>query len=227
VNSPAEQSTRRPVQTPQSQTRSWTSAFLLAVWLLAGVTVFLPFAVGTSPWNALTLHVPGNQGNWWHVLVAFPFFLAIPMIWLRFRSFASMQPSPKAELRLIWSAVGISACGTVLVEVPFLTHRASEHLTIIAVGLGILTVCSAFLFRIRRFLSPCRVCAIGVGGAYLANAALCLVIYASSPGPKAGWLVTLVIVWPIAFDLICPAGGEDENQFGQHLSRLVADTRAT
>lgn len=123
MNSPAEQLTQQPART-QSPTRSWASAFLLVVWLLAGVSAFLPFAVGTSPWDALRLNVPGNQGNWWQVLVGFPFFLAFPMIWLRLRAFSSMQSSSKAERYLIWSAVGISACGTVLVEIPFLLHRA-------------------------------------------------------------------------------------------------------
>jgi hypothetical protein len=194
---------------------------VLTVWLLAGVSAFLPFAVGTSPWNALTLQVPGNQGNWWHVLVGFPFFLAFPMIWLRLRAFGSMQSSSKTERRLIWGAVGISASGTVLVEIPFVLHRAgtseSQRLTIIALGLGVLIACSTFLFRRRRHLSPSRACAIGLSSAYLANAALCLVVYASAPGrfsSRSGWLVTAVIVWPIAFDLIWPAGGEDESQLG-------------
>jgi hypothetical protein len=220
VSARAEQLTQRLVRT-QSHTRSWASAFLLAVWLLAGVSVFLPFAVGTSPWNALTLQVPGNQGNWWHVLVGFPFFLAFPMIWLRLRAFGSMQSSSKTERYLIWSAVGISACGTVLVEIPFLLHLAatseSQRLTIIALGLGVLVACSTFLFRRWRYLPPRRAYSIGLGAAYLANAALCLVVYASAPGSlssRSGWLVTAVIVWPIAFDLIWPAGCQDWTQVG-------------
>jgi hypothetical protein len=51
----------------------------LLVWLFAGAAMFLPFASDTSPWDAMTLRVPGNQGNWWHFLVGLPFLLAIPM----------------------------------------------------------------------------------------------------------------------------------------------------
>ena len=63
----------------------WMTYVFLLVWFVAAVAVFLPFARDTSPWNAVTLRVPGDQGNWWHVLVGAPFFLAYPMIWLRLR----------------------------------------------------------------------------------------------------------------------------------------------
>ena len=54
----------------------WVNAIALLIWLLAGAVAFLPFAFNTSPWDAVTLRVPGNQGNWWHALVGAPFFLA-------------------------------------------------------------------------------------------------------------------------------------------------------
>src|SRR5579871_4075101 len=100
------------------------NAIALLVSLLAGIVVFLPFAFDTSPLNAVMLRVPGNQGNWWHALVGVPFFLAFPMIWLRLRAFFSKQMSTPAGRRIIWIAVGISICGTILVEVPFLLHLA-------------------------------------------------------------------------------------------------------
>jgi len=52
-----------------------SGAFALAVWLLAGTAMFLPFASDTSPWDAVTFRVPGNQGNWWHFLVGLPFLI--------------------------------------------------------------------------------------------------------------------------------------------------------
>jgi len=61
----------------------WWRALALLVWLFAVAAIFLPFASDTSPWDAVTFRVPGNQGNWWHFLVGLPFFLALPMIWLR------------------------------------------------------------------------------------------------------------------------------------------------
>jgi hypothetical protein len=64
----------------------WVNAVMLLTWLLAGVVAFIPFAFDTSPWDAVTLRVPGNQGNWWHFLAGAPFFLAFPMFWLRLQS---------------------------------------------------------------------------------------------------------------------------------------------
>jgi hypothetical protein len=187
----------------------WENAFALIIWLLAGAVAFLPFALDTSPWDAVTLRVPGNQGNWWHVLVGLPFFLAFPMIWIRLRApFSKKLPSPMG-LSFIWSAVGLSVCGTILVEVPFLFHLAGtsqwQRFTVFVLGLGIVTSSSILLFRSRPYLSPTRACIIGLDAAYLANAALCLVVYGSAPGTirsRSGWLVTSAIVWPMAFELI-------------------------
>src|ERR1700722_4071440 len=89
----------------------------LLVWLLAGVVVFLPFAFNTSPWDAVTLRVPGNQGNWWHALVGAAFFLAFPVIWLRSRSFFSGEIPTPIGRRLIWIAAIVSTSGTILVQV--------------------------------------------------------------------------------------------------------------
>jgi hypothetical protein len=77
----------------EGQSPTWVNAIGLLVWLFAGAVAFLPFAFNTSPWDAVTLRVPGNQGNWWHVLVGAPFFLAYPMIWLRLRLLFSTQLS--------------------------------------------------------------------------------------------------------------------------------------
>src|ERR1700730_19251726 len=94
---------------------AWVIALALLVWLLAGVVVFLPFAFHTSPWDAVTLRVPGNQGNWWHALVGAPFFLAFPMIWLRLRALFSERLSTSAGRRLLWIAAGISIVGPIAV----------------------------------------------------------------------------------------------------------------
>jgi hypothetical protein len=186
---------------------------MLSIWLLAGVSAFLPFAASTSPWDALILRVPGNQGNWWHVLIGFPFFLAFPMIWLRLRALVSKPMPSVIELRLFWTAVGISGVGTVLVELPFLLNRAGtsewQRLAVTTLGLGILVASSIFLFLRWRNLSAARACAIGLSAAYLANAGLCLVVYASAPGTfksRLGWLATAILVWPMALDLIRPFG---------------------
>ncbi|MEO6817987.1 MAG: hypothetical protein ABI177_14945, partial [Edaphobacter sp.] len=92
--------------------------FLLA--LLAVLVVFLPFAVNTSPLDAVTLRVPGHQGNWWHALVGAPFFLAFPLIWLRLRALFSNRLSSPGGRRILWIAIGLSIFGTILVELPFL-----------------------------------------------------------------------------------------------------------
>src|SRR5271170_7389846 len=186
----------------ERRSRPWFNLIMLLVSLAAGAVVFLPFAFDTSPWDAVTLRVPGNQGNWWHALVGVPFFLAYPMIWLRLRSFFSEQLSTPAERRIIWIVVGLSICGTILVEAPFLLHLAGtsewQRLSVLCLGFGIVITSAALLFLRRRDMFPTRACLVGLNTAYLANAALCLVVYSAATGTmwsRSGWLVTLVIVW--------------------------------
>jgi len=83
---------------------TWGNAIALLVWLAASAVAFLPFASDTSPWDALTLRVPGNQGNWWHFLAAAPFFLAFPTTWLHLRALFSSQLSTARGRKMIWSA---------------------------------------------------------------------------------------------------------------------------
>jgi hypothetical protein len=182
--------------------------FGLLVSLLAGVVVFLPFASNTSPLNAVTLEVPGNQGNWWHALVGAPFFLAFPMIWVRFHLLASKQMSTPVGRRFIWIIVGLSICATISVEMPFLLHLAGtsewQRLAILCLGFGIVIASGAGLFLRRRWISPTRACILGLNTAYLANAALCLVVYSNAEGPvssRSGWLITMMIVWPMALEV--------------------------
>jgi hypothetical protein len=188
---------------------TWVNAFALLIWLAAGVVAFIPFAFDTSPWDAVTLRVPGNQGNWWHFLAGAPFFLAIPMLWLRLRALFSTQPSAAFGRRLIWVAIGLSGVGTILVETPFLLHLAGTRgwprFSILSVGFGILIASAVILLLRRHHISPTRACLAGLDTAYLANAALCLVVYSGAAGnawSRSGWLVTVVIFWPISFELI-------------------------
>jgi hypothetical protein len=185
------------------------NAIALLVSLLAGIVVFLPFALDTSPLNAVMLRVPGNQGNWWHAFVGAPFFLAFPMIWLRLRAFFSKQPSTLAGRRIIWIAVGLSICATILVEAPFLLHLAGtsewQRLSVLGLGLGIVMASATTLFLRRRHIPPTRACLVGLNTGYLANAALCLIVYSSATGPirsRSGWLVTMVIVWPMLLEIL-------------------------
>jgi hypothetical protein len=215
-------------QLEEGRVPGWINAIALLVSLLAGAVVFLPFAFDTSPWNAVTLRVPGDQGNWWHVLVGAPFFLTFPMIWLRLRSLFSKQLSTSAGRRLIWIAVGLSACGTILVEVPFVLHRAGtsewQRLWIIFLGLGILIAGGALLLLRRRAMSPTRTCLVGLNSAYLANAALCLVVYSAATGnvrSRSGWLVTIVILWPMVLELVWIFIQTFSTQLPQNISRTL------
>ncbi|MGA2537057.1 MAG: hypothetical protein ABSF53_13660 [Terracidiphilus sp.] len=181
----------------------------LLIWLAAGAVAFLPFAFDTSAWDAVTLHVPGNQGNWWHFLAGAPFFLAYPMIWLRLRALFSARPSTAMGRRVIWCFVGLSIVGTILVEVPFLLHLAGtsewQRFAVLSLGFGIVVASAVILFLRRRSISPTRACIAGLETAYLANAALCLVVYAGAAGnlgSRSGWFVAAVIVWPIAGELV-------------------------
>ncbi len=182
---------------------------MLFVWLVAGAVAFLPFAFDTSPWDAVILRVPGNQGNWWHFLAGAPFFLAYPMIWLRLRSLFSTRLSTSIGRRLIWTAVGLSIVGTTLVQLPFLLHLAGtsdwQRLWVLSLGFGTVIASGTILLLCRHNISPTRACVAGLDTAYLANASLCLVVYSGATGniwSRSGWLVSTVIVWPIVFELI-------------------------
>lgn len=202
---------QNPIAPSLKETRPplWINAIALLVWLLAGSVVFLPFAFNTSPWDAVTLRVPGDQGNWWHALVGAPFFLAFPMIWLRLRFLFSRQLSTSTGHRLIWIAAGLSTCGTILVQVPFLLHLAGtsewQRLSVLGLGFGIVIASAVFLFLRRRVMFPTNACLAALDAAYLANAALCLVVYSAAAGSvwsKSGWLVTAIIALPIVFEIV-------------------------
>ena len=187
---------------------AWVNAIALLLWLLAGAVAFLPFAFDTSPWDALTFRVPGDQGNWWHFLAGAPFFLAFPMIWLRLRALFSSRPSTPTGRRLVWSIVGLSTAGTIAVETPFLLHLAGtsdwQRFAVLSLGFGIVIASAVILFLRRRHISPTRACLAGLNTAYLANAALCLVVYSDAPGSlasRSGWPITMTIVWPMLFEL--------------------------
>lgn len=187
---------------------AWIHALALPLWLVAAVIVFIPFARNTSAWDAVTLHVPGNQGNWWHVLVGAPFFLAFPMLWLRTRLlFASRRITRKGRVA-IWCMASASTVGTVAVETPFLLHLAGtgewQRLGILSAGFGIILAASAVLFWRRNHLSPAQACIVVLETAYLANAVLCLIVYSEATGSIAsrlGWVISMAIVWPISVEL--------------------------
>ena len=197
---------------------------MLVVSLIAGVLVFIPYAVHTSPLDAVMLNVPGDQGNWWHVLIAAPFFLAFPMIWLRLRALFSRELSTTGERRVIWIATILCLCGTFAVEIPFLLHRAgtseAQRLAVLFLGYGIPIITAVLALKRWAKISPTQACLIGLNAAYLANAGLCLPVYGQVVGAlnsKPGWLVMLVIVWPMLLEMV---------RILVHISQLTTATKA-
>jgi hypothetical protein len=155
------------------------------------------------------LHVPGDQGNWWHFLAGAPCFLAFPMIWLRLRALFSNQPSTPAGRRILWCFAGLSIAGTIAVETPFLLHLAGtsqwQRFLVLGLGFGIMVASAIILFLRRRHTSPARACIAGLDTAYLANLSLILIVYSDVPGSfssRSGWFVAAAIVWPIVFELV-------------------------
>ena len=194
---------------PQERDSTLFRTIMLLLSLIAGVLVFIPYAVHTSPLDAVMLNVPGDQGNWWHVLVGAPAFLAFPMIWLRLRAFFSEKLSTSTERRVIWTVAILCICGTFAVEVPFLLHRAGtselQRLTVLFLGYGVPIVTAVLVLKYRAKISPTQASLIGLNAAYLANAGLCLPVYGQVPGTlgsKPGWLVMLVIVWPMLLEIV-------------------------
>jgi hypothetical protein len=182
---------------------------MLVVWITAAIGIILPFALGTSPLDALLLKVPHNEGNWWHALVGLPFFLSLPMIWLHLHILNSTKLPTPIIRRILWIVIIFSACGTLLVEIPFLLHRAGtselQRLEVIFSGIGIILIGGIFLYVTRKKIHPTRACFIGITTAYLANAFLCLIIYGETKfegQARSGWYLTLVVVLPILIELI-------------------------
>jgi hypothetical protein len=182
--------------------------------LLAGVAVFLPFAFETSPLDAVLLRVPENQGNWWHALIGAPFFLAFPMIWLRWRTTFTDRPCTVRQQRILSVVSAASACGTAAVEVPFLLHLAGtsewQRFTVLGAGLGIIVASGALLPLLRRRLASTDACAAPLNAAYLANALLCLIVYSDAPGSvssRSGWFLGLLLVSAMTLELIRIFGG--------------------
>ncbi|HEY5084110.1 MAG TPA: hypothetical protein VII48_06300, partial [Rhizomicrobium sp.] len=130
-------------------------------------------------------------------------------IWLRLRALFSTKPSTQMGRRVIWGAVCLSIAGTTLVELPFLLHLAGtsawQRFAVLGLGFGIVVASAIILVVRRRDIPPTRACIAALSTAYLANAALCLVVYAGAAGnawSRAGWYITLAIVWPIGLELI-------------------------
>jgi hypothetical protein len=191
------------------QLPNWLNSVALAIWLAAAVGAFLPFAVGTSPFDAVMRRVPNDEGNWWHILIGAPFFLAFPMIWLRLRAFISRTTLPLGGRRALWIVSGLLMFGTLLVEAPFLAHRAGtsepQRLAVIAAGLGIPLVSISRLVAGRRTIGATRACTAVLTAAYLANASLCLIVYGEAKfgtSSRSGWYLTIAIVWPMALELV-------------------------
>ncbi|MGC1295492.1 MAG: hypothetical protein WA869_10650 [Alloacidobacterium sp.] len=110
---------------------------------------------------------------------------------------------------MIWSAVGLSIGATTLVQVPFLLHLAGtsewQRLSVLSLGFGIVIASALVLFLRRDHFFPTWACLVGLDAAYLANTTLCLVVYSVATGSiwsRSGRLVSMVIVWPIVFELV-------------------------
>lgn len=94
-------------------------------------------------------------------------------------------------------------------QVPFLLGRAgtsqAQRILILSLGLGVILVSGLILLLRIRHVPPTRTCFAAIDTAYLSNASLCLIVYAGAKGSlssRSGWPVTMVIVWPMAIDLL-------------------------
>jgi hypothetical protein len=160
------------------------------------------------------------------------------LVWLRLRALFGERLSTTAGRRVIWIVAGLSVCGTTLVETPFLLHLAGtsdwQRFAVLGLGSGVMIASGVVLIVRRRRIAPTRACIAGLETAYLANMALILVVYAGAPGSfssRSGWFVAMVIVWPMAFELLffCPviskAGSSREPHWGLRDSRAVLTTQ--
>ena len=189
------------------QASRWFSAASLLLASAAAVAAFLPFSANTSAWNAVTLRVPGDQGNWWHFIAGAPFFLAFVMAWLSMRSLRSLTLST-TQRRILWGLTAISLVGTLLVEVPVLFRMGNlaqmglrRQLTLVLPGLAVLAICTTVLVSRRKTIAAANAILLGLCAAYLANAAFCLAMYAPY-APQSGWYATMALIWLFALQVL-------------------------
>ena len=65
---------------------------------------------------------------------------------------------------------------------------------------GVMIACAALLILRRNQISPTRACFVGLNAAYLANAAICLVLYA--PMRNSGWFVIMAVASFMTLELV-------------------------
>lgn len=65
---------------------------------------------------------------------------------------------------------------------------------------GVMIACAALLILRRDQISPTRACFVGLNAAYLANAAICLVLYA--PMRNSGWFVVMAVALFMTLELV-------------------------
>ena len=94
-------------------------------------------------------------------------------------------------------------------ETPFLLHLAGtsdwQRFAVLGLGFGVMIASGVLLFLRRRRMASTLACIAGLNTAYLANMALILVVYAGATGSfstRSGWFVAMVIVWPMALELV-------------------------
>jgi len=158
--------------------------FLVAV--VGAATPFMPFAIGTSPWDVVQVWDRHWEFNL--VLVGLPFFAAVVGVAWRVRR---RLGAPWRAERVGWYGIALvlgAACG-------MLTGRGFDgddfqwgELVQIAIGPGVTiawAVAAVWLHRCGRRDDAVTAALVG---AYLGNAIMCLAIF--WPSQDMGWRVT-------------------------------------
>ena len=65
---------------------------------------------------------------------------------------------------------------------------------------GVMIACAVLLILRRNQIPPTRACFVGLNAAYLANAAICLVLYA--PMRNSGWFVVMAVASFMTLELV-------------------------
>lgn len=136
--------------------------------------------------------------------MGFPVFLAYPILWLGLRPLFSASHSRGRSFWPLLVLASISGIGTALVEAPFVALRAGtsglQRFEVIVLWLGILAAGISVLLARRRWIGSGDAALMGMITAYLANLAICLIVYSEARGSvwsRAGWLASTVLVVPM------------------------------
>jgi hypothetical protein len=170
----------------------WVRGVALAVSLAAAAVIFLPFTWDTSPWDVVG-HWPWVWEDLKFTLLAIPFFLAFPMVWIRVRLLFPHAIRP-AERIIIWTIALLAVSATIWVEGIFIPEALRDRdwsEWFVGTPPIVLLAGATPTFVRRRRITPLNRIIAGLNTVYLGNAVMCVIGFAGAQ--DFGWYMTIAV----------------------------------